>query len=445
MKRDLQQQLLKWYAAQDRKPLVLQGARQVGKTYLLQKFGEEHFEDCAYINFERESAACDLFTESLNPTILLPKLELYLGKSINPNKTLLIFDEIQVCPSALNSLKYFCEDARQYAVIAAGSLLGIKLARSKGFPVGKVDFLQLFPLTFFEFLTALDQTGLRELIDNAPVFQPIAEPFHTRLQEYLRLYFYVGGMPEAVKNYIDTKDFLQVRKIQENILMSYQLDFAKYADNAVDVARISAVWSSIPKQLAKENKKFIFSALRKSARGREYESAIQWLLDASLIYKSHLISKPELPLRTYADESIFKIYMNDVGLLSAMNDVLAKHLLEKEQVFTEYKDSLTENFVAQELCAWEQDLFYWSSEGKAELDFIAAHEGNIYPLEVKAGTNANRKKSLRVYFDIYHPPICARATLMNYRVDGNIANIPLYLICKFPAVLAKIGGEKPAA
>lgn len=432
MERDAYQSLLAWKNDSDRKPLVLKGARQVGKTHLLKAFGRQEYQRVGVINFEKESAARDLFDESLDPKILLPKLKLYLDMPIEPHTTLLIFDEIQACTNALNSLKYFCEDAREYHVASAGSLLGIKLARSKGFPVGKVNFLQLFPLSFLEFLRAIHKKRLRDFLVAAPNFVPIAQPFHDQLLTYLRYYFYIGGMPEVVQSYVTHEDLEKVRIIQESILESYSLDFAKYAEDAVDVAKISEVWESIPKQLSKENKKFIYSAIRESARGREYVAAIQWLADANLIYKAHLVQTPKVPLQTYAEDKIFKIYLNDVGLLSAMNQAAAKNLLDNQAIFQEFNGSLTENYVAQELkAAGQKRVFYWTSPGRAELDFIAEYDDEIYPLEVKSGTS-KRKKSLLIYLEKYHPRMGVRTSTRNYRCDGNIANIPLYLISKYP-------------
>ena len=338
----------------------------------------------------------------------------------------LLFDEVQECPEALNSLKYFCEEASDYYIVAAGSLLGIKVKNKKGFPVGKVNFLHLYPMNFFEFLSATNNERLREYLENYETFEPIASPIHDKLIEILKYYLFVGGMPEAVYKYVKYDDFNMVREVQEDILNAYEKDFSKHAPK-YQIMKIITIWNQIHKQLAKENKKFIFSYIRKSARGGEFEEAIEWLKDAGLIYKSYNIETPKLPLKAYAKENIFKIFFLDVGLLGALSNLSAKTIIQKNNLFTEFKGALTENFVAEELMASNhENLFYWTSKGTAEIDFIVEKEGEVYPLEVKAGNN-KRKKSLIIYGKKYSPLKLLRVTSMNLKRDQNIYNYPLYL------------------
>jgi predicted AAA+ superfamily ATPase len=430
MKRDIYDKLLLWKHDKYRKPLVLRGARQVGKTYILSAFAKE-YPHSLYINFEEMPEIIPIFADNLSPSNIINQLQIKFGTSIEPANTLLIFDEIQECPEALNSLKYFNEKANEYHVVSAGSLLGVKLNRTKGFPVGKVDFLDLKPLSFFEFLDAMGEDRLRKLFASIDEFELISETLHQQAIALLKQYFIVGGMPEAVKIYAKEKDFTQARKVQKSIAEAYALDFAKHA-TATEVMKIMAIWDSIANQLAKENKKFIFSALKKSARAREYETAIQWLVDAGLIYKSFNISTPKIPVANYANKNIYKIYMLDVGLLGYMSRLPIDIMVREHQLFVEFKGALTENFVAQELISSRFDkLYYWSSEGQAEVDFVLPYELEVYPLEVKAGIST-RKKSLLAYGEKYQTKILSRATLMNLKKNGVICNYPLYLVSLFP-------------
>lgn len=429
MKRDLYAALLNWKSSDRRKPLILRGARQVGKTYLLKLFGKNEYSTFIYLNFEKEEKLKDLFNSELTPATLLEKIHLYTGQEILPQNTLIIFDEVQESPSALNSLKYFQEESGEYHIIAAGSLLGVKLAHTKGFPVGKVTFLDLYPLSFFEFLDAIDKSQLKQFLMNINLIDDIPEPFHTELLLLLKKYLFIGGMPEAVAEYVKTGNFTSIRRVHKDILDTYELDFAKHAPKE-EIMKITNVWEIVPTQLAKENKKFIFSVLGKSARGREYETALQWLSDAGLIYKSYNISAPKLPLLGYSDRNAFKVFLLDVGLLAAMSNIPAKLIIENNGLFTEFFGAFTENFVAQELSTRGYQLFYWASSGTAEVDFIIERDLNIYPLEVKAG-NSRKKKSLLVYGEKYKPKLLLRSTQMNLKKDGNICNIPLYLVNRF--------------
>ncbi len=350
---------------------------------------------------------------------------------IDPETTLIIFDEIQECPNALTSLKYFCEHAPEYSVAAAGSLLGVKLSGARGFPVGKVHFCQLYPMSFFEFLDAVGRPMLRTMLEEIKTFEPIAEPHHQQLLELLKLYFYVGGMPKPVLRYVQTENLDVVRETQEDILKAYVHDFAKHAPHSL-VIKITQIWDSIPVHLGKENKKFVFSAIRKSARARDYEESLQWLLDAELIYKVQQVTTPKLPLTGYGVDDAFKVYLLDVGLLGAMCRLPARVIVEGDQLFVEFKGLFTENYVAQALeAALGTSPCYWASEREAEVDFLIESEGNIFPLEVKSGSST-KKKSLLVYQEKYHPSVISRASLMNLKKDGNVCNYPLYFISKFP-------------
>jgi len=434
MQRHLYQALLAWKTDQLRKPLILKGARQVGKTYLLKTFAQQEFVEYMYLNFESEPELKNLFQGSIKAKNLLEKISLYKEQAIKPLHTLLIFDEVQECPEALNSLKYFQEEANELHVIAAGSLLGVKLAQTKGFPVGKVDFLELYPLSFFEFLDAIGKNKLRIYLEELTTVQPIPEPFHSELLVILKKYMYVGGMPEAVAEYAKSQDLLRIRKIQNAILKSYDSDFAKHAPTN-QIMKISQVWGSIPRQLAKENKKFVFTAVKESARGREFESAIQWLLEAGLILKACNITTPKLPLSGYGDTNAFKVFLLDVGLLAAMSDIPVKSVVAEIGIFNEFFGAFTENLVAQELSLRQQALYYWTSRGKAEVDFMIVYDLDIYPLEVKAGAS-QRKKSLIEYGKQFDPKLLLRASTMNFRKDGNVCNFPLYLISRLDNFLS---------
>ncbi len=431
MKRNIFNKLQQWYQTPRRKPLVLLGARQVGKTYSLKQFGKEHFSSMLYINLETEPQVHRLFHGSLDPHSLIKNLEIYYNTTIDKKNTLIIFDEIQESPEALTSLKYFCEDAPEYCVAAAGSLLGLKTKRSKGFPVGKVNFLSLYPLSFFEYLQAIGQSKLVDYLLSIKTIEPLAEPLHERALDHLKTYLYIGGMPEAVQQYVKHENLLEIRDIQNEIIKAYEFDFAKHAPPEL-VIRITEVWHSLPRNLAKENKKFIFSAIREGARAREYDAAIQWLIDAKLIYRAVNITTPRLPLPAYGDNSAFKLYMNDVGLLGALSNLESRTVIQGNALFTEFKGALTENFVAANLAALEDDkLYYWTSGNTAEVDFITHYAGKLYPLEVKSGTSS-KKKSLYIYDERNHPELLHRTSPMNLKRDDRMCNYPLYLMEHYP-------------
>lgn len=429
MKRDIYQLLKEWKQSTRRKPLVLNGARQVGKTYALKHFGKTFYEKVVYLNFEKDERLGQYFQGSIDPKQLIKMISIHAEVEIEAETTLLIFDEIQECPKALNSLKYFCEEANEYHIVAAGSLLGVKTCGEKGFPVGKVNFLHLYPLTFFEFLSALNQEKTRQFLEAYYTYEPIPNPMHEKLIQLLKLYFFIGGMPEAVAEYAKTENVHAVREIQLEILNAYEKDFAKHAPPH-EIMKITTVWKQVHRQLAKENKKFIFAAIRKSARGRDYEEAIQWLSDAGLIHKSYLVETPKFPLSAYANNDIFKIFLIDVGLLGAQSSLSPQIILDGNLLFVEFKGALTENYVAQELIASKhREPYYWTSEGTAEIDFLIEEDHEIFPLEVKAGAS-QKKKSLLVYNQKYVPSKIIRTTTMNLKKDGDIYNYPLYLISK---------------
>ncbi|MBX7147730.1 ATP-binding protein [bacterium] len=427
MKRIILDQLIKWSRAPGRKPLILRGARQVGKTWLLKELGK-NYEHLAYFNFDADPLLKSLFEASLKPKELIKKLQLYSGQTLTPKNTLLVFDEIQECPQALNSLKYFCEEAPEHHIACAGSLLGIQMSKEKGFPVGKVNFINIYPLSFMEFLSATEHNHLKQFLIEHDITKQMPQAFYTALLEQLKFYFFTGGMPEVVDSYVKNQNLENCRHIQNDILKSYQLDFAKHTP-ATDIPKVMKLWQSIPQQLAKENKKFVYSAISKNARAREYNDALQWLKDANLIYPCHAITKPGVPLVHYSSENFDKFYMLDVGLLGALSHLTSKTILTPNELFTEFKGALTENFVAQELtCYREQPLYYWTTNRMAEVDFIIENEGNVYPLEVKAGLS-NRSKSLGVYNQKYQPHIAYRISQNNSQKDNIIQNLPLFALC----------------
>lgn len=437
MKRDFYQTLSQWKQSSDRKPLIVKGARQVGKTWILKEFGKNEYKNAAYFNFEEDPALKDFFSGRKQPARIIEKLSIYSEMPIRPHHTLIILDEIQNCPDALTALKYFCEDAREYHVAAAGSLLGLKLGHSSPFPVGKVNFLYLYPLTFGEYLDAIGKTKLRAHLAEKKDFEPLVQVFHDDLVEHLKMYFFTGGMPEPVKHYVNSKDVSIVRKSQQDILAAYLQDFSKYSSKT-EAIRISSTWDSIPPQLAKENKKFKYAEISKNARSRDYHEAIQWLVDAGLVYKSYNLKTPKLPLSGYKEDNIFKLYHLDTGLLGAMLNLSARTILERNRLFAEYNGAFTENFVAQELMAGPlfrethlKELYYWTSKTPAEVDFIVHYQDEVFPLEVKAGVS-RRKTSLISYGEKFTPPVLSRATLMNFKRQESLCNYPLYAIARFP-------------
>jgi uncharacterized protein len=434
MKRNILERLLAWQHNPQRKPLLLYGARQVGKTHTLNAFANMAYSDHVYLNFEDSPALKKYFEDTLDPKSIIFKLSIHFNKRIDPEHTLIIFDEIQECPHALNSLKYFNEKANEYHVCACGSLLGVKLGNQEGFPVGQVNFEHLYPLSFMEFLEAIGESMIKTYITSLARVELLPEPFHNKLNELLKIYYFTGGMPEAVLTWVNSKDFNAVRKVHREILKSYDLDFSKHAPKNLSV-KISEIWNSIPAQLAKENKKFIYSIVRQSARAREYEEAIQWLTAAGLIYKIHNISTPKLPLKAYSNLDVFKIYLLDIGLLNTISELPVKVLLDGDLLFQEFRGSLTENYVFQALAPWFENQYYWTSSGSAEVDCVIQYDGDIIPLEVKSNVSV-RSKSLKVYTEKYNPGLIIRVSMLNLKQDGVFLNIPLYLTEEIPRLLS---------
>jgi predicted AAA+ superfamily ATPase len=416
--------LLTWKANPHRKPLIVNGARQVGKTWLLKEFGRRHYDSVAYVNFESNKRMTQLFSDNLDVDRLLLGLRVEAGCPIEPERTLIIFDEIQDNPRALTALKYFEETAPGYHVVAAGSLLGVALHSGTAFPVGKTEFLGLHPLSFAEFVHAMGETALHEVLRTGPL--PDIELFRPRLIELLRQYYCVGGMPEAVAAFSATKDLVAVRELQENLLYAYERDFSKYAPTGV-VPRIRAVWNSIPAQLAREQRKFVYGVVKEGARAREYETAVDWLCDAGLLRKVRRVAKPGLPLKSYVEQGAFKLYLLDVGLLASHAGVPVSALIHGDEAFEEFKGALTEQYVSQELAIMPGvETCYWSTDGgKAEVDFVVQRGRDIVPIEVKASENL-QAKSLKSYRDRFAPRRCYRISLSPWREETWLSNIPLY-------------------
>ncbi len=424
MKRTLINQLIEWKDSPKRKPLLLNGARQVGKTYLLQEvFGKHYFERVAYVNMDNNRSIAQVFEKDFDVQRIIRSLSALLNVHIEPGKTLLILDEIQECPTALNSLKYFCENAPEYHVAVAGSLLGVSLHNESSFPVGKVDMLRLYPMTFEEFLLAIGEDSLVELLRSHDV--DTIDSLSERYKECLRQYYFTGGMPAVVKEYVESQDLRRVRQIQKQILFDYRRDFSKHVPSA-QVPRINMVWDNIPAQLARENKKFIYGAIKKGARASEFETAIQWLLDAGLVYRIHRVSSPSMPLKFYEDLSAFKLFMLDVGLMGAMTDTPAATILVGDKAFVEYKGAFTELFVLSQLHPLGLPIFYYSTnDSQAELDFVVQHEERIIPIEVKAEVNV-KSKSLRTFIE-KHPHLRGlRISMLPARKQDWMDNRPLY-------------------
>jgi predicted AAA+ superfamily ATPase len=434
MRRDIYHKLQSWKLSTWRKPLLLQGARQTGKTFILKELGHREYANTVYCNFEEDPSLNSFFQRDLNPQRILNELSVYKDLEIRPETDLIIFDEIQVSNLALNSLKYFAEQKKDVHIVAAGSLLGVKMSRPGSFPVGKVNFLQLYPMTFMEFLDAIGETRYRKILEDVDAFIPLTKAFHLHLIDLLHTYFFVGGMPEAVKNFAAGGKGLEVREIQTEIIKSYVLDFAKHAP-AVDIPKLSLVWESIPRHLAKENKKFVFSALKKGARGRSYENAIKWLEDAGLIHRAYATKTAKKPLKHYVDTGCFKAYSLDVGLLGAIAGSPVESLVQR-RLFNEYEGAFVENYVAQQLISdFRQSLFYWRSKGgRAELDFLCEITDQIYPIEVKAGINP-KSKSLKSFDLQFSPSLLIRTNLLNLKKDGKICNFPLYSVSCIPRLL----------
>ena len=425
MERSVFKELLAWKNDENRKPLILKGARQVGKTWVMKEFGKREYESVAYINLDGNPRMEETFNKDFDVKRIIEELGIEAGSSIEPGKTLIILDELQEVPKALSSLKYFCEDAPEYHVVAAGSLLGVAIQSGISYPVGKVDIIKVYPMTFVEFLEANEESDLAKIAMN-----PLDEKnvtFKSKMTEYLKKYYFTGGMPEVVGNFIKNRDYAKVRKIQKQLLELYENDFSKHIDKGNELERTRMIWNSIPMQLSKENKKFFFGQIKKGARASEFEVSIQWLIDCGLIYKVFCVNKPGIPLKSYTVFSSYKLFMCDVGLLGALSELDAKSIIEGNSIFEEFKGALTEQFVFQQLnCISDDNLYYYSNEkSRNVIDYLIQHDGAVMPIELKAEENL-QSKSLKAFVDKFDVKKAVRFSLSNYREQEWLTNIPLW-------------------
>ena len=420
------EKLWKWKESSRRKPLIIEGARQVGKTWLMKEFGKQAYADTIYVNFDSNSGMAGLFGTDLDPERLIMGLELYAGRKIDPANTLLLFDEVQEVPRALASLKYFCENAPQYHIICAGSLLGIALHEGTSFPVGKVDFLKLYPLSFREFLMATGRERFADLLEKQDF--KLLTGFKQIYIDALKCYYFVGGMPEVVQCFAENKDFKEVRDIQKRILAAYEQDFSKHAPNEM-VPKIRMIWNSIPSQLARENKKFLYGLVREGGRAKEYETAILWLTDCGLVHRVSRVNAARLPLKAYEDLKAFKLFLLDVGLLGCMTGLHQRTLLDGNALFSEYKGALTEQYVCQQLKTIEDlGIYYYTNDrGSCEVDFVIDTGEQLVPVEVKAELNL-KAKSLKTYREKFLPDLSVRTSMADYKREDGLVNLPLYAV-----------------
>lgn len=427
--------LISWKNSPSRKPLIIRGARQVGKTWLMKEFGRTQYAKTAYVNFEKNKRLANLFTDDFDIHRVIVALQAETGVTITEVDTLLIFDEIQAVPEAINALKYFREEGPEFHLISAGSMLGVAHHSGISFPVGQVNFMDLYPLTFPEFLEAIGEKSLAEILHSSD--WKLITTFKTRYIERLRQYYYVGGMPEAVARFAENQNFQEVREIQKQLLITYEHDFSKHAPPDI-VPRIRMIWNSIPGQLARENRKFIFGAIRHGSRAKDYEEAISWLTDCRQVHKVCRVTKPGMPLKAYEERNVFKLFLVDTGLLAAMGDIDVKTLLDGNAIFTEFKGALTEQYVHQQLSSAEKYvLYYWSAErSTAEVDFLIQWNRMISPVEVKAEENL-QAKSLKVFHEKFKPVVSVRTSMSDFREQDWMVNLPLYAIGELEGVLAK--------
>ena len=435
MYRSAIEKLHRWKDSKRRKPLIIQGARQVGKTWLMKEFGRRAYTDTVYINFDANSRMAELFASDLNTDRLIMGIELYAGRKIDPEHTLLIFDEVQEVPRALSSLKYFCENAPEYHIVCAGSLLGIALHEGTSFPVGKVDFLQLCPLSFKEFLMAVTGKQYAELLEKRD-YQMVTA-FRDTYIDALKQYYFVGGMPEAGQSFAEERDFSAVREIQKHILEAYEQDFSKHAPLEM-VPKIRMVWNSIPSQLAKENKKFVYGLVREGGRAKDYETAIMWLCDCGLVHKIGRVNAAGLPLKAYEDLKAFKLFLLDVGLLGCMAGLKQQTLLDGNDLFVEFKGALTEQYVCQQLKTIDGlNVYYYTNDrGSCEVDFVIDTGEQVIPVEVKAEVNL-KAKSLKTYLEKFQPELAVRTSMADYRKEERLVNLPLYAVEEINEVLSE--------
>ena len=428
MYRSAMEQLNKWKQKTNKKPLIIRGARQVGKTWLMKEFGKTAYEKAVYINFDNNPQMKELFSLDMRIDRIIMGIELYVGHKISPHNTLLIFDEVQEVPKALSSLKYFNETAPEYQIVCAGSLLGIALHQGTSFPVGKVEFMDLYPLSFTEFMRAMGKEQFVDLLDKGDF--EMATMFRQDYVDLLKYYYYVGGMPEVVQSFVDNRDFNEAREIQERILAAYEQDFSKHAPNEV-VTRIRMLWNSIPAQLTKENKKFIYGIIKEGARAKDYETALMWLTDCGLVHKVYRVTAPSIPLKAYEDLKAFKLFLADVGLLGCMVRLNQSVLLDRNELFKEFKGALTEQYVLQQLKTVKGvDTYYWTNDrGNAEIDFLIDTGNEIVPIEVKAETNL-KAKSLKTFCEKYNPKMAIRTSMTDYKQEDWLLNLPLWAVEK---------------
>lgn len=434
MKREKLAELIRWKNTNSRKPLIIRGARQVGKTWLMKEFGRLEYSQSVYVNFEKNKRLHSLFVDDFDIKRVIIALQAESGLTIDSD-TLIIFDEIQAAPEAITALKYFYEDAPDYHIISAGSLLGVALHSNISFPVGKVMFMDLHPLTFLEFLNAIGENALLDILQTSD--WKLISSYKLKYIDRLRQYYYVGGMPEPVFRFTENNNFKEVREVQNQILEAYEQDFSKHATASI-VPRIRMLWNSIPAQLAKENRKFIYGIIKKGARAKDYELALSWLIDCGLVHKVSRISKPSIPLIAYEDRSAFKLFLVDLGLLAAMGEIDAKTILKGNAIFTEFKGALTEQYVFQQLSATEEYVInYWSADrSTSELDFVIQYKDSVVPIEVKAEENL-QAKSLKVFKEKYNPNLSLRTSMSGFREQDWLVNVPLYSISKLMSVLER--------
>lgn len=440
MRRAKLAELIDWKNSDSRKPLIIRGARQVGKTWIMKEFGKTQYAQTVYVNFEKNKRLRALFSDDFDIKRIIVALQAESGLTINAETTLLIFDEIQEAPEAIAALKYFQEDANEYHIVAAGSLLGVAIHSHVSFPVGKVIFMDLQPLTFLEFLDAIGETALVEIIHEAD--WKLLTAYKTKYIDRLKQYYYVGGMPEAVLTFSKNNNFKEVRIIQKQILDAYEQDFSKHAPKEI-IPRIRMLWNSIPAQLAKENRKFIYGIIKEGARAKDYELALSWLVDCGQVHKVCRATKPFIPLKAYEDISAFKLFMVDIGLLAAMGDIDAKTIIDGNTIFSEFKGALTEQYVFQQLISSnEYVIYYWTAErSSAEIDFVVQYNGVVVPLEVKAEENL-KAKSLKVFVEKFNPRVSVRTSMSDFRKQDWLTNVPLYAISKLKDIILQVIGIK---
>lgn len=434
MERYAMRDLVEWKSKINRKPLIIRGPRQVGKTWLMKEFAANEYQHTAYINFESSKSLQKLFSDDYDVQRIIAAVKIETGVPVEPGETLIVFDEIQEAEEAVTSLKYFYEEAPQYHIISAGSLLGVAMHQKTSFPVGMVEFLDLFPLNFEEFLLGVDQQPLVDLIRSRD--WDLIRNFKTRLIQHLRSYYFVGGMPEAVLNYREKNDFREARHVHRNILIAYESDFSKHAPPEI-VPRIRMLWNSIPAQLARENKKFIYRAVKPGARSKDYELALSWLVDSGLVHQVFRVSKPGIPLKAYQDTGAFKLFIMDTGLLCAMGDIDTRTLLEGNMILEEFKGALSEQYVLQQLKTIpDLPVYYWSAErSTSEIDFLIQHTGRVIPIEVKAKENL-KAKSLKVYSQKFSPAKAIRTSMSDFRRGEWMTNLPLYAISNITDIIS---------